>query len=152
MHNKRLTAIAIVTSGALLMSGCQITQEDTGRVVGSVAGGLLGNQVGKGSGRLAATIAGTMLGGMMGGEIGRQMDENDRYRANRALETAPTNRTTTWSNPDTGTDYAVTPTRTYFESDQPCREYRTEAWIGGKKETVYGTACRQADGSWQVAN
>lgn len=32
----------------------------------------------------------------------------------------------------------------------PCREYYMTANIGGKKEQVYGTACRQADGSWKI--
>lgn len=31
-----------------------------------------------------------------------------------------------------------------------CREFRHEVSIGGKKEQAYGTACRQADGSWEV--
>jgi len=32
----------------------------------------------------------------------------------------------------------------------PCREYTLEALIGGQPETIYGTACRQADGSWKM--
>ncbi len=137
---------------AMAITGCQTTQEQTGQVIGAIAGGVLGNQVGSGSGRVAATIAGTMLGGYLGGELGRSMDDSDRYRAAEALERAPTNDTVSWSNPDTGNDYAVTPTRTYYDDALPCREYTTEAWVGGRKETLYGTACRQSDGTWQAAN
>ncbi|HYW77842.1 MAG TPA: RT0821/Lpp0805 family surface protein, partial [Gammaproteobacteria bacterium] len=54
-----------------------------------------------------------------------------------------------WRNPDTGNEYSVTPTRTYESEAGPCREYTIDAIIGGKKEKVYGTACRQADGSWK---
>jgi hypothetical protein len=32
----------------------------------------------------------------------------------------------------------------------PCREYTVEGQVGGKRETLVGTACRQADGSWRV--
>jgi len=149
--NRKVLITGLVAS-TLLLGACQTTQEDTGRVIGAIAGGVLGNKVGSGSGRVAATIAGTILGGYIGGGLGREMDENDRYRANQALEDAPTNQTTSWSNPDTGHDYAVTPTRTYYSDSRPCREYTTEAWIGGKKQTVYGTACRNDDGSWQVAD
>lgn len=151
MKTSRVLIIATLASSVML-SGCQTTQEGTGRVIGAIAGGVLGNQVGSGSGKVAATIAGTMLGGYIGGSLGREMDENDRYQANQALETAPLNHPTSWHNPDSGNDYTVTPTKTYSRNTQPCREYRTEAWIGGKKETIYGTACRQEDGSWQVSD
>jgi surface antigen len=148
-HKLLISGLAATT---LLLGACQTTQQDTGRVIGAIAGGVLGSKVGGGSGRVAATIAGTMLGGYIGGELGRQMDENDRYRANQALESAATHHTTSWSNPDTGNDYAVTPTRTYYQDSRPCREYTTEAWIDGRKETIYGTACRNSDGSWQASN
>ena len=39
------------------------------------------------------------------------------------------------------------------EPEQPvirqCREYRTVATIDGRSERLYGTACRQPDGSWR---
>jgi surface antigen len=33
-----------------------------------------------------------------------------------------------------------------------CREYQSTVVVGGKQEQAYGTACRQADGSWKVVN
>lgn len=144
--------IALLAATALILSGCQTTKERQGQVIGAIAGGVLGSQVGGGSGKTAATIAGTLLGGFIGGNIGRQMDDGDRYRAGRALESTPTNQSSSWQNPDSGHRYVVTPTRTYDDSTRPCREYTTEAWIDGRKETVYGTACRQPDGSWQASN
>jgi len=152
MNVTRKTLVAGLIATTFVLGACQTTQEDTGRVIGAIAGGVLGSKVGGGSGRTAATIAGTFLGGYIGGELGKQMDQNDRYRANQALESAPTNYTTSWSNPDTGNDYALTPTRTYYSDSRPCREYTTDAWIEGRKETIYGTACRNSDGSWQVSN
>ena len=148
---KRLLPAGLIAT-ALAAGGCTGTKEEAGQVIGAIAGGVLGNQVGSGSGRVAATIAGTMLGGYLGGQLGRAMDENDRYRAAQTLESAPTGRTVSWRNPDTGNEFAVTPTRTYEQGNRPCREYTTEAWIGGRKETIYGTACRQPDGTWQAAN
>jgi surface antigen len=139
-------------ASALVLGGCGTTKEQQGSVIGAVAGGVLGNKIGAGSGRVAATIAGTMLGGFIGGNIGRQMDEADRARANQVLESTPTSQTSSWQNPDSGTSYSVTPTSTYYDDGQPCRQYTTEAWIDGRKETVYGTACRQADGSWVAPN
>ena len=148
----RIMLLSLIAAVALLLGGCQTTKETQGQVIGAIAGGVLGSQIGGGSGRTAATIAGTLLGGFVGGNIGRQMDDGDRYRAGEALERTPTYQSTSWENPDTGNRYSVTPTRTYYDSDRPCREYTTEAWIGGREETVYGTACRQPDGSWQAVN
>ncbi len=34
----------------------------------------------------------------------------------------------------------------------PCREFTRTITIGGHRETGYGTACRQPDGSWQTQN
>jgi len=136
-----------------LLMGCeQATKRETGAVVGGIAGGIIGNQIGGGSGRTIAIITGTLLGAYAGSIIGEQMDENDRYRTQKALEASPTNRHTSWKNPDSGNEYTVTPTRTYSTSNGPCREYTTEATIDGKQEIVYGTACRQPDGTWQSAN
>jgi surface antigen len=129
-----------------------MTQENTGQVIGAVVGGAAASRVGQGSGKTAAIIAGTLVGAYLGGYIGRQMDENDRYRTYQTLEGNPTGQTSSWTNPDTGYQYEVTPTRTYSTGAGPCREYVTEAWIDGRREEVRGTACRQPDGSWRAAN
>jgi surface antigen len=150
----RLTTIVLVSTIAAATVACQSspTREDTGMVVGGVIGGALGSQVGKGSGRIVGAVAGTLIGAFIGGSIGRSMDQQDRYRANQALESNPTNQPSSWRNPDSGNQYTVTPTRTYQSAGQDCREYSTEAVIDGRRETVYGTACRQPDGTWQAAN
>ena len=127
-------------------------QEQSGAVIGAIAGGVLGSQIGHGSGRAAATIIGAMAGGVIGASIGRNMDQNDRLRAAYALETTPTGSPSTWRNPDTGHTYTVTPRRTYQVAQGPCREYEMDAVIGGRMERVYGTACRQPDGSWRTVN
>ncbi len=38
------------------------------------------------------------------------------------------------------------------QSGQYCREYQSQANIGGQMQYGYGTACLQPDGSWRVAN
>jgi len=137
----------IVTSTALLLAGCN--KEDIGGLGGAALGGLAGSQLGKGKGSLAFAAAGALGGYLLGGAIGKSMDDTDRLKANQALEDAPTGNRVAWQNPDTGDHYAVTPTKTYETASGPCREYTTEATIDGRQETIYGTACRQADGTWQ---
>ena len=139
-----------------VLSGCAVdpgrANEQAGMVVGGVLGGVLGSHVGKGHGRQIAIIAGTLIGASIGGAVGRSMDDTDRLKTAQTLETVRTGVPSRWQNPDTGNRYEVTPTRTYDQDTGPCREYTVDAVIGGKREKVYGTACRQADGSWKVAN
>lgn len=122
-----------------------------GAVLGGVIGGVAGSQIGKGSGRTAATIAGTVLGVIVGRSIGRHMDDSDQQCTGQALEHAPDRTSVYWRDPDMGADYIVTPVDTYRHQDgRYCREYITRASIGGRREQVYGHACRQPDGSWAV--
>ncbi len=139
--------------GVVLLSACiPLNNESTGMVAGGVAGGLLGSQIGSGSGQVAAAATGAFIGAVLGGRIGQYMDKQDQLEIQRALENAPTGKTVRWKNPDTGNQYRVTPTRTYYRAEQPCREYTTTANIGGKQEQIYGKACRNADGSWRVVS
>ena len=144
----------IATAAALsIVAACQQfepTKQDVGMATGAILGGVLGAQIGHGSGRTAATIAGAALGAFLGSAVGKSMDRTDQLATARALETSPTGRPTAWRNPDTGHSYSVTPTRTYETASGPCREFTTNAEIGGRRETVYGTACRQPDGSWKA--
>jgi surface antigen len=148
-----LVRAAVVVLSATMVAGCETpTKEQTGTVLGGVAGGVLGNQIGHGHGRTAAVIGGTLIGALVGGAIGREMDQNDRYRAQQALEYTPTHQSSSWQNPDTGNQYTVTPVRTYETAQGPCREYETDAYIDGRRETVVGSACRQPDGTWRAVN
>lgn len=146
----------IVLLMALNISACgNMTKQDVGVLSGAAVGGLLGSRFGHGGGQAAAIVGGTMIGALIGGAIGRHMDKIDRMEMNQALEDNPDHRSKQWTNPNSGNRYAVEPTRTYYEEaddgyKQPCREYRTTAWIGGRKQQVYGTACRTADGDWRA--
>lgn len=151
---KRSRSATVVLIGALALAGCATppTQEQTGMVIGGILGGVLGSHVGGGSGRTTATIVGAIAGAVIGGAVGRSMDESDRLKTAHALETVRTGVPTQWRNPDTGNYYTVVPTKTIERAEGPCREYTVDAVIGGKRETVYGTACRQPDGSWRVVS
>lgn len=149
---KRKVLTAAVISTFLVFTGCttEPTKQDAGMVIGGILGGVLGSQVGHGDGTTAAIIIGTMLGGAIGGAVGKSMDDTDRLKTAHALETVRTGVPSQWKNPDTGNSYAVVPTKTYETNSGPCREYVIDAMVGGKPEKVYGTACRQADGSWKT--
>ena len=139
---------------ALTLAACSTapSKQDQGMLIGAIAGGILGHQVGGGSGQVLATMVGTVAGAAIGGSIGRTMDDYDRMHTSAALENVRTGVPSAWVNPDTGYEYVVTPTNTYDAGTGPCREYTLDATIGGKTEQIYGTACRQADGSWMVVD
>lgn len=143
--------VVVVLCMALSIAGCQstLTQEQSGMVIGGLLGGALGSEFGRGDGRTAAVILGTLVGVAVGGAVGRSMQERDRRMTAQALETVRTGVPSQWVNPDTGNRYVVVPTRTFGDEQGPCREYQMRAVVGGKSEQIWGTACRQPDGSWR---
>jgi surface antigen len=131
-------------------------REGSGTLIGAGTGALIGSQFGSGEGRLVGAAIGTLAGALIGQDVGRTLDQADQLVAQRsaqaALETGPSRKTATWVNPDTGNRGSITPTRTFQSKDgRYCREYQQTIKVGGEKQHAYGTACRQADGSWQIS-
>jgi surface antigen len=127
-----------------------------GGLLGAGLGGLAGSQFGGGKGKLVTTTVGVLAGALVGSEIGKSLDRADRAYAQqttqRTLETIPSRETRAWSNPDSGVSGTVTPLRTYQPTaGTNCREYQQTITIGGRTEQGTGTACRQPDGSWRIA-
>ena len=150
---KKLILVGLVSLP--LISGCA-SKMQTGTALGALTGGALAYGLGQNSSKKALwTVLGIGLGAMIGQSIGQQLDERDQYLMAQtfefAMEKAPTNETAKWENPDTGVGGSVTPTKTYSTTEgTPCREFTTSVSIGGQTEKAYGTACRQADGSWKI--
>lgn len=138
---------------ALTLGACaERPKTGIGAAAGAAGGGLLAAALGGGA---AGIAAGVILGGLAGGAVGNALDQADMDRAARAqqqaLETAPTGQAVVWNNPDSGNSGTYTPQKTYTTaSGTNCREYQQTITVGGKTETGYGTACRQADGSWKI--
>lgn len=38
----------------------------------------------------------------------------------------------------------------YLDTDERCREFEREIWIGNRAEWVVGLACEMPDGSWRI--
>ena len=150
---KKLILVGLVTLP--LVGGCA-TKMQTGTALGALTGGALAYGLGQDSSKKELwTVLGIGLGAMIGQSIGQQLDERDQYLMAQtfefAMEKAPTNERARWEKPDTGHGRTVTPTKTYQTNQgTPCREFTTTVSIGGQEEEAYGTACRQADGSWKI--
>ena len=70
-----------------------------------------------------------------------------------ALESNKSGQSANWINPDTSHRGTVTPLRTFkSETGQDCREFQRSATIAGETGFTYGTACRQADGTWRIVD
>ncbi len=157
MKSITTTFVAIT---ALVLVGCANgsgPKQTAGTLLGAAGGGLAGAQFGRGKGQLAAVAAGALLGAFIGNEVGLSLDRADREyaqrNAQRTLEYAPSGQTSGWVNPDSGNSGSVTPTSTYQSPEgRYCREYQTRVVVGGRESQGYGTACRQPDGSGQIAN
>ncbi len=153
--------IASVVFAALLLAACADYQnrpkQAGGTLVGAGLGALAGSQIGSGRGQLAAVAVGALAGAFIGSEIGKSLDKADRLYAQQAQQkahVAPIGETISWNNPESGNSGTFIPTRdgTNTATGEYCREYQTTVNVGGKAESAYGTACRQPDGSWRIAN
>ena len=147
--NKLITVLTGCFLALLLIVGCA-SKRDAGALTGAAVGATIGSHVGKGSGRILAIFFGSIIGSEMGRTLGSHMDEHDRMRTAEVLEFNKSYQQSSWQNPDTGRYYKVIPKRTYTSDTGPCREFIVDANIGGKTQQLYGTACRQKDGSWKM--
>ena len=159
MTRTRIATLATLAILAVALSACAAgrEKEQMGGLVGAGLGALAGSQIGSGTGQLVAIGLGTLAGAYVGGEVGRQLDERDRLLAGRATRiayTAPVGQTIAWDNPDSGNSGTVTTLRegTHTGTGAYCREYQQTVTVGGERQSAYGTACRQPDGSWEIAN
>jgi len=135
-------------------------KQNLGTLSGAVVSAGAGSTLGKGHrDENAAIAASAIFGGLFGYRLGAQLDALDRQMAERmlytVLEKAPTGETGKWLNPNTDNYGWVTATSTTLIGtpgySQPCREFTTTIVIGDNEYKGYGTACRQADGSWKIS-
>ena len=156
MKNPIMKALALALAAAMV-AGCggDIAKEEIGALVGAGLGGLAGSFIGDGGGQLVAVGVGTMLGAILGSEVGKSLDRADRLAmaqaTHTALEYGESGNPTTWTNPDTGNSGEIVPQGAVRRVDgTPCREFWKTVTIAGERQQAYGTACRQADGSWRI--
>ena len=100
---------------------------------------------------LAASQTDAQPGAIGGNPVGEPLD--DACIAS-ALEHAPDGHAVRWQ-PMAGPNppWQVTPRTTWRTEDgRYCREFASTATIGGQRRSVYGHACRQADGAWEIVS
>lgn len=149
MHKTLIPAIA----AAALLAGCQSTATQTASGPGTFYGGVINSQYGaSGNHKLAQSGTGTMVGAFIGKEakIG-QADLPHADAAAKRAYAAPVGERIFWNNPQTGSSGTITSTREgYNSAGTYCREYQQTVTAGSNTELIYGTACKQADGTWKI--
>ncbi|MEK9661821.1 MAG: RT0821/Lpp0805 family surface protein, partial [Alphaproteobacteria bacterium] len=107
--------------------------------------------IGKGDGQIVATAVGTLIGTLAGLGVGETLD---RTCIASALEYAPDDHTVRWQ-PATApaASWQVTPATTWQGEDgRYCREFTSTATVGNQPQSIYGRACRQPDGTWEIVS
>ena len=87
--------------------------------------------------------------------VTKSMDDVDQaYMAehfNHAMDTGLIGQSLSWTNPSSGYQVQVSPTRTFQQSDSTyCREFTQSIIVKSQPSTTHGTACRQSDGGWRI--
>ena len=140
-------------AAAALLAGCQsITKEGAGNPAATF-GGVINSQYGAPANqKLAQSGAGTMVGAFIGKEAKiQQADLPLAEGAAKRAYAAPVGERIFWNNPQTGNSGTITSTREgYNSAGTYCREYQQTVTVANQTELIYGTACKQADGTWKI--
>ena len=141
--------IPLVFVSILLLTSCaDMNKAQMGGLGGAGAGAIVGQAIGHDT---ESTLIGAAVGTMLGYIVGNEMDKYDREQLNHVYERGVSGRTSSWVNPDKGNEYMVTPQPAYRgPGNRICRKAEVTAIIDGKQEKTYTTACRDANGQWQL--
>lgn len=159
MRRAAIRRTALVVLLAFAVSSCaamqQTYEENPKAVLGTLIGAGAAAGIAAAAGGSPGWIVGSaLMGGLAGGYIGHRLDDRDKQlaaqAAAQAFESNRSGQASVWNNPDSGNSGSITPTRTYQQNGQYCREYKQTIVVGGEPETAYGTACRQPDGTWAI--
>lgn len=156
--NSKMLRLALAASLACSAGACSWNEkrsETLGGVVGGVLGAVLGSKAGKGTGKSVGVALGATLGTMWGQDVVKGLTDVDKVfqdrTTNDTLEYGEPGEAVTWSNPDSGNSGSVAAGEPFKnDTGEDCRTFETTMEIEGEDHTTEGTACRMADGTWQV--
>jgi len=157
---KLAAAVLVAALGATALGGCETIERETGLGKGAQTG-VLG---GAATGGVIAAIAGaspawiaasTILGAVAGGFLGDYLSKRDREQhaesSYKAFETEKTGGQSSWNNPESGNSGTTKIDAVYRTSaGKLCKDFTQTIKAGGKTETINGTTCQEADGTWKV--
>lgn len=123
---------------------------EVGAALGAVLGGAIGAEAGQDGARAVAVVVGAVIGAAIGAETGRRMDRTDRSCAGHALELAAPGQVVSWTNPNTGVSFKLTPSGTP-ERPGGCRKFTLVATGSFGLSEGRTVACPGVDGTWSLS-
>ncbi|MDA0367702.1 MAG: RT0821/Lpp0805 family surface protein [Proteobacteria bacterium] len=98
-----------------------------------------------------------ILAALLATDVGQTITAADQLALERTtqttLETVPIGTQSTWRNPQTGSHGVIAPRKTFQRaSGTYCREFTQTLVSGNVIEEALGTACREPDGTWKLAD
>jgi surface antigen len=140
----------LLALGLPVLVGCSGT--DRG-MAGGVGGAATGSELPDGSApaqpAASPTPTGVALGGVLGGPIGASLSDDDRRAAWEAQVAAlDTGQRRSWR----GSHSVYGFVEVGAETGGGCRAYSQTIYVAGRPNRGRGVACKQADGSWKMAN
>ena len=147
MFVKKLVPAAMAIA---LLAGCVSTSQEATKNAETV-GGRIPSTYGNASGKVASSGTGPLLGAFIGGAAIQPSDAAAAEAAAKRAYAAPIGDKVGWTNPATGHYGSLTTTREgYNNAGQYCREFHQTVTTRSQTELAYGTACKQADGTWKI--
>lgn len=142
----RLVKMVFVCIASSLLASCSSFNQYFGSVPSgrsaAKASGDIGDQPTSMTGHL------TNMSTAVGGKFESSMDNIDRSKLSRALDSG-LGKATTWTNVSSGISFTVVPTRKMsIGSNQFCRAYNITAVKGSSTDQYTGTACLGDDSNW----
>ena len=147
-----LKKIIIIPVMAMSLTACNGNGEGFGTIIGGILGGIVGSEISDGN--TGGVMLGAAVGAAIGNSVGHDLDEADRtrqeYAFQQAMEHGQSTTTQDWYNPDSGNSGSFRPQPAYEANGGYCREFTQTVEISGESQEMYGSACRQPDGSWKI--
>jgi surface antigen len=131
-----------------ILVGCSTQADTTFDSANRAQGGLIGAATSAPK-SWSGVLGSELVGGLVGNQLGQYMDKDDAQRAEIIYTSAKGKGR--WVNHETGYIYTIKPVKEFKKAGLSCRVYKTRASIGDRRRTVYGTACKQINGHWQLA-
>jgi surface antigen len=155
VRKSKMGEILAIVMVACLATGCaNMTRQESGNVIGALLGGALAYELSKDSSNKGIWVATGIIGGALAGGhyavLTKPSQKMNATNMRTTLESIPDNAQTQWVNPNTNESGTMTVIRTNNTTFGPCREFTQTIYVGGEAVQGYGTACRQADGSWKI--
>lgn len=158
LRNKAAAA-AVLSFGlvALPLAGCESIERETGlgrqtqmgAAGGAAAGGVIAAIAGANPAWIAAS---TILGGVAGGALGEYLGQDEAEQAAQnninALNSLGPGQSSSWS--EGNASGSTTVNSVYTANGRTCKTFTEVIRTPEKTVSQDGTACRTADGSWQV--